>query len=214
MAPFTDEHRARIAAALRGHVVSPATRAKLSAKQAANRGWRHSEETRAKMSASAKGRVMSVEARAKLAASRRGKPLSDETKAKLSRALRGIQRSPEYRAKMAASTSRRLDHGGALTIRPGNRYTKLAQHLHAHLVAQGLTLEPEVRFGRFTVDLYDRQNHVAYEADGRYWHERNEAARPGYHASRDACLRERFGLTVVRFDDQEIAALVRVATYG
>jgi very-short-patch-repair endonuclease len=100
---------------------------------------------------------------------------------------------------------------GRMHVQPiGNRYTKLARALHGHLATQGLTLEPEVRFGRFTVDLYDRAHHIAYEADGSYWHDRAEARTPGCHANRDAYLIQYFGLKVVHFTDKEIKALTRL----
>jgi very-short-patch-repair endonuclease len=78
------------------------------------------------------------------------------------------------------------------------------------LKSQGLSsVVPEVRFGRFSVDLYDRANHVGYEADGRYWHQRNEAKHPGYHAQRDAYLLNRFGLRIVRFDEVDIRRMAQ-----
>ncbi len=98
---------------------------------------------------------------------------------------------------------------GRRDVNRSYRYTSLAQALHAYLASTGLTLKPEVRFGRFTVDLYDRVHHIAYEADGKYWHDKNEAARPGYHANRDAYLLERFGLSVVHFTESEIHAVAK-----
>ena len=64
-----------------------------------------------------------------------------------------------------------------------------------------------MRFGRFTVDLYDRAHHIAYEADGAYWHGLHDAKHPGSAADRDAYLIQYFGLKVVHFTDTEITAL-------
>ena len=66
-----------------------------------------------------------------------------------------------------------------------------------------------MRFGRFTVDLYDREHHVAYEADAKYWHDKYEAREPGVHHRRDAYLKDRYGLTTVRYDDKQIKAMRR-----
>lgn len=96
---------------------------------------------------------------------------------------------------------------GRMAVQKVNRYTSLAQALHAHLLASGLTLEPEVRFGRFTVDLYDREHHIAYEADGKFWHDKAEKRRPGCHVERAEYLIQFYGLKVVRFTDKEISAL-------
>lgn len=104
----TPESIAKTAAANRGKVVSQETRAKLSAintgktltedqirrlKSALARedvkakmsrlGWRHSEESRAKISNSLTGGRRSPEASAKAANSNRGKKRSEETRAKL-----------------------------------------------------------------------------------------------------------------------------------
>lgn len=40
-------------------------------------------------------------------------------------------------------------------------------------------------------------------------HAKNEVARPGYHAERDAYLLREFGLKVVHFTDVEIKSLTR-----
>jgi very-short-patch-repair endonuclease len=96
---------------------------------------------------------------------------------------------------------------GKLSVPYAHRNTTLAQALHQHLSAQSLTLECEVRFGRFTVDLYDREHHVGYEADGMYWHDRHEAKHPGYRTMRDEYLIVNHGLKVVHYTDKEISAL-------
>lgn len=66
----------------------------------------HSDETRAKMSESSKGKSHSTETRAKLSESKRGKPKSAETRAKMSESRTGKKRKPfsaEHRAKLSES---------------------------------------------------------------------------------------------------------------
>lgn len=69
-------------------------------------GWRHSEETKRRISLHWKGREVTPAMRAALAAYNTGKTLTDEHKAKLSAAKKGRRRpphSPETRAKIAAA---------------------------------------------------------------------------------------------------------------
>ena len=68
-----------------------------------NIGKRRSAETRAKMSAAAKGRLKSLEHRAAISKSHQGKTLSPETRAKISKAGKGRVHSLESRAKMSAA---------------------------------------------------------------------------------------------------------------
>ena len=178
----------------------------------AKQGRPRSDETRQRMSVaqSQSRKPLAPEHKAKLSAVSRGRQrptFSVEWRAKIGAAQTGRQQTPECRAKRAESLKRAWEEGRK-TPNVSYRYTSLARALHAYLEgAHGITLEPEVRFGRYTVDLYDRTNHVAYEADGRYWHERNEAAYPGYHANRDAYLMERFALPVHHFTDDQIATM-------
>jgi predicted DNA-binding protein (UPF0251 family) len=86
--------------------VPPETRAKISA---ALRGRIISAETRAKVSAVNRGRIISAETRAKISAAKKGKPrgprgpVSAETRAKISAAGRGRTLSPETIAKRTAT---------------------------------------------------------------------------------------------------------------
>lgn len=85
--PKSPEHRAKIGAANRRRTYGPAslaTRAKMSASQ---RGRKHSDESRAKISAGNAGKKkppFSPEHRAKLVAKLTGRPVSQETRAKAS----------------------------------------------------------------------------------------------------------------------------------
>lgn len=79
-------------------------------------GHQKSEETRAKLSAALKGRVLTAEHRAKISARRKAERASAETKAKYAAAKVGKRRGPpsaETRAKMSA----------ALKGRPGRQQT-------------------------------------------------------------------------------------------
>jgi len=76
------------------------------------RGRKHTEETRAKMSEAwtnredkspNKGAVRTDEVRAKISATLKGRPLSEATKAKMSAARKGKRNSPEAAAKVSAS---------------------------------------------------------------------------------------------------------------
>ena len=68
-----------------------------------HKGLLHSDETKAKF----KERKWSDETKAKISASNKGKTRSDETKAKISAAKIGNPRSAETRAKISASIKRR-----------------------------------------------------------------------------------------------------------
>lgn len=154
----------------------------------------------------------------------RGRKLSPEHRAKLCAAHAGVPKSPRHVANQAASQAGRIVSAatraklsdawrdGRKCVPPSSRYTSLARSLHRCLLDRGLFLEVEVKFGRFTVDLYDREHHVAYEADGKYWHDKNELKNPGYYARRDTYLNETFGLAVVHYDDFQIKTMAsRVA---
>ncbi len=79
---------------------TPETRAKISAAKK-----NPSAETRAKMSAVHKGKPLSDEHRAKIGASGKGRKNSPETKAKMSAVHKGVPKSPEHKAKLAAANT-------------------------------------------------------------------------------------------------------------
>lgn len=112
-----DETRAKMSAALKGRPKSPETRAKLSAASATLRGEKnpffghhHTDETRAKISASKIGKHLSEETRAKMSAVRKGVPKSPEHRAKMSVSRMGAKNphygkknTPEHQAKIVAA---------------------------------------------------------------------------------------------------------------
>jgi len=205
---------------------TPQAKANIAAANRRRIGSKHSAETRARRSESQRGRFVSEESRRRASISNRGLRRSDETKARV-KASHWSRHQPEVVEKLKAAhargsytdeTRRKISEAqkrawadGRHAVPVPNRYSGLARALHAHLAQSGLTLEPEVRFGRFTVDLYDRVNHVGYEADCRYWHDKYEAKRPGYHVERDAYLLKQFGLPVIRFDERDIRAIGKKA---
>jgi very-short-patch-repair endonuclease len=58
----------------------------------------------------------------------------------------------------------------------------------------------------FLVDAYVPALRLAVEADGGYWHGREDTKQ--HDAIRDRCLAGRYGLTVVRFNERELNAWV------
>ena len=81
-------------------------------------GYAHTAETRARLGAAAKGRLVSPETRAKMSevlraawAAGERKLLTDEVKAKISEALKGRVPSDDVRAKLVAAQRKRQDEG-------------------------------------------------------------------------------------------------------
>lgn len=123
----------------------------------------------------------------------------------------------DYRLKLSeaakAQMQRHADGCPCFVCRPdhrctGGQYTALARKLQLSLETKGIGgLIPEVSFGQFVVDLYDPNRHVAFEADGAYWHDRVKRERPNYYRIRDDYLRCEFGLIVVRFNERQVDVL-------
>lgn len=193
---------------------------------AANTGRVCSEETRAKISAAHKGRKLSHEHVAKMSATKRGRklgPYPPERGAAISAAKKGKRQTAAHieanrRARTGATLSdstkallsearRREWANGTRMVNAPHQYTSLAQSLQRNLAACGIEVEPEVRFGRYTVDLYDSVGHVAYEADGEHWHRKTEQQRPGNRMRRDAYLSGQFGLAVIHYTGTEIRSM-------
>ena len=95
-----------------------------------------SAETKAKLSAANKGKLMSDEAKAKMSKAKKG--MSDETRAKMSAAAKGKKLSPETRAKQsAANKGRRSPTEG----KPRSDETRAKQSA----ALKGKTLSPETK---------------------------------------------------------------------
>lgn len=98
---LTEEHKAKISAGNMGRVVTAETRAKMSASQKGKKKppskaiW--TDEMRERM----RNRVFTAEHRARISAAKRGKPNSEAHKASMSAAMKGRKHSPESYAKAA-----------------------------------------------------------------------------------------------------------------
>lgn len=198
--PLSPEHRAKIGASLKGK--KHPQRRPASPKTA---------ETRAKLRRANVGKKLSVEHRAKLAAAKAGKIQPPEHVERRRQSLLGTTWTPEARARWSAKVKAAWAEGrgtGDLATK-ANHYTKLAQRLHRYLEDRcGIVgLQVEASFPPYRVDLYDPVTKTAFEADGSYWHARNEAQAAGRQARRDTVLVFRYGITVLHFTDEEIRAL-------
>ena len=215
------ETRAKIGAAHKGRVVSPEARANMSA---AHIGNTHSPESRVKIGAASKGRVFSLETRAKRSAALKGRVISPEWRAKISASLTGYRHTPEARVNMSSSlvgrsvsleTRKKI---GAMkrthiierigcrcgACAPPQSPTRIEDILVDGLLKEFPEVRREERFGLYRVDAYlPLPYHLAFEADGEYWH-RNSSKRD---AKRDAYLLREHGLPVVRLDEHDFMAM-------
>lgn len=129
--PLSTGHRARIADALLGHLVSPTTRQRISL---AAKGRSVSPETRAKQSLVQKGR--------------RHRPHTPETRANLSRSMRGRRLSAEHKASISSSLKRSEAYKASCAIRLGRLLAVADAHAGAAVrgaaVFQGRVVEAPV----------------------------------------------------------------------
>lgn len=106
----------------RGYNIAPTAGSQL--------GFRHTVATRAKMSASHKGRAKTPEHQAKITAALKGKRMSEEQKRHLSDIRKGKKASPELRAKLReAQRNRKMSPEARermITANVGRRFT--AEH--------------------------------------------------------------------------------------
>ena len=87
-----------------GHgLATEETKLKMSQSRKGRKCKPFSDEHRAKLSQSLKGRTLSEESIAKMAATKKGKPRSEETKLKISLAKKGVPMSEETKLKMSQS---------------------------------------------------------------------------------------------------------------
>lgn len=124
--PKSFNHREKLSISHIGKKLSSEHRAKVSASLIGNKrtlGYKASPETRAKMSATRRGKLrgqMSAETRLKISIAKIGKIRSAESRAKQSLSTRGKPKSPEHREKLAA-------HLRALAMRrKANQITSVA----------------------------------------------------------------------------------------
>lgn len=135
---------------------------------------------------------------------------SSETRRLLSVAQKGKPRTLSHRDGCHCA---RCDVGTRARIaasQPGPKAspksgTRIEQILVGFLRAAGYAVEEQRRFGRCVVDAYLPERHVAFEADGEYWHGRPE--RVAADERRDGYLLREHGLPVVRMTGIEVGGL-------
>ena len=109
----TDDARANMSAAKKGHEVSAEARAKISKAHMGNTtnlGRKHTAESKANMSAAAMGKKrgpMSEEHKSQISAALMGREVTPETRAKISKTLKGYKHTDETKAKMSAAQKKR-----------------------------------------------------------------------------------------------------------
>lgn len=86
--------------------------------------------------------------------------------------------------------------------------TSLAFALAGSLLNAGYALVPEVRFGKYVVDFYEPEQHLAFEADSDFWH--SPRWRRRHDKQRDASLLAEYNLPVIRFTEAEINSLQEI----
>lgn len=105
--------------------------------------------------------------------------------------------------KMAVAAARRIAEG-----RGAPRKDTLIEKILWKLLEEvaGFEIIRNKQFGRACVDAYIPELHIAFEADGWYWHDRNGrfSNAPEKDARRDANLLEKFNLPVARLTEIEL----------
>ncbi len=132
---------------------------------------------------------------------------SPERRNTLSIRIKGSQHSAETRAKMSRSNSKAARRNAILNLPNCGCWihnpitSRLSQRMIDAFLNEFPAVEQEVRFGSYTVDAYlPPPYHLAFEADGSYWH----SLKPGYDKKRDAYLLAEHNLPVIRLTENEI----------
>jgi hypothetical protein len=120
----SSQTRAKLSAALKGRTLSAEHRAALSAANNGDNhrlGWKHSDETRAKIAAANTGKKHTAETRDKMSAANTGKKHTAETRDKMSAAQKSRPRKPhsaETRARMSAAAKARCERKRLAKLTP------------------------------------------------------------------------------------------------
>ena len=164
---------------------------------------------REKQTNALKGRSLSIEHRFAISAARKDMKLSEAHCASISAARKGIPWNEEHRAALRVANYAHaiLDLPECACIshcRYYQRPSKIQLCLAYLLYQSGLPVIIEQRFGRYSIDCYvPAPYHLAFEADGEYWHNRHSLS--GYdYAARDTYLLKTFNLPTIRFTEREI----------
>ncbi len=159
----------------------------------------------------------SAKTRAKIGASNRlaahhRPPISDETRQKMSLSQRNRTSHHSKSSRLKISKARRKHiaacrdsecRSAACNPSPPRGPTRIENILVDVLLAEFPEVRREERFGRYRIDAYlPPPYHLAFEADGAYWHQDAQA-----DAARDAQLLIEHSLLVIRIGEQELLAL-------
>ncbi len=111
-----------------------------------------------------------------------------------------VKKYAENRSRFCSRTCRALSNNrNRHILRP----TKIEKALHACLRNMAIDFVPEMKFGRFSIDIAFPALKLAVEADGTYWH--STPKQKVADARKDAKLAEA-GWTLLRFTEDEINA--------
>ena len=149
-------------------------------------------------------------------------PLKEETKRKMSEKRTQYLSDPNIREQIRQKAIGRKHTEKSKLKMSIKRRKHLDTHLNCSCITQAspsnlskkmidkyLFEFPEViaekRFGRFYIDAYiPHPYHLAFEADGKYWHRLHEKENPGFYQRRDIELLSRYNLPVIRLSENEI----------
>ena len=200
----TTDNRVRRAAELNRGKTRPVEAVARTA--AANRGQKRSIESVEKMR-----KPKSLAHRAALSTAMKGKkrgPRPQWWRNKISARLLGKSMTEQHKQAVRNGRLRHLDNHDDTChcVYPGRSGPSgLSWKLIDFLTNAGFEIViPEQRFGTYFVDAYLANEHIAFEADGDYWHNLRSA---NYDTTRDAYLLTQFKLPVVRLREKEIEAL-------
>ncbi len=214
--PPSKETREKLSISMTGKRKSPAA---IAAFSAARMGHVVSEETRFKIRKSLLGQKHPAEVKERIGAALRGRPAHNKGKKMSAAACENIRKSiigrkhsPETKQKMSDSqkpiaTAHMENPPADCQCAPHRVWLRTRRTQLEQILEELLSDFPEVQiqksFGRYCVDAYlPPPYHLAFEADGAYWH--SSSKQQNYDARRDSDLFRRFDLPVVRLTEVDL----------
>ncbi len=210
------KRRQKISAGVKRHIKLTVPDCRCYVHRSKNEGM--TPEIRAKIGAAnarvLKGKKLSVAHRDAVSAGLRGHSTSVETKQKISAAQLGRPRPlgsgffGPHSAETKKKLSKRMKEHAAQDLKcscwvhspNAASVSSLTWKLSDFLVRAGFKIViPEARIGRHVIDALLGDEWVAFEADGKYWHNTQKDTK------RDAELQKKFQLPVVRISEAEMA---------
>ncbi|KKN04087.1 hypothetical protein LCGC14_1101040 [marine sediment metagenome] len=185
-------------------------------------GWNTglSKETDSRVAASAK-KISQAMRKIKLSGGGWNKGLTKETDYRVRKNGESLLGHPVSEKTKDKISKRRRDH---LTKDPngcrcgphlretGQRQTQIERILREVLLSEFPEVVSEKRFGFYRVDAYlPPPYHLAFEADGSYWHALHEQENPGCYQRRDNYLMKHFALPVIRLTEDELRMVENVS---